>query len=123
VNRQIGRDNLKIPPVKLQHIGSSYKNSDSWIAVSEDLIIAYIYLDVAAVLTKDELKATILHDICHVKIQHLEIRTLSQEIEADVCAYDYGIGANVLMSAIDKLVPNGAEKNERIRALKELIRI
>ena len=120
LNRQIRDGNLDIPPIQLQHVGASYKTSHSWIAVSDDLVVAYMYQDVVIMLTKDELMATILHDVCHVKLEHLETRVLKQEVEADLCAYGYRAKPEALISAMSKLTLDKYETAERIKALEQL---
>ena len=119
LNRQIRRGNLNIPPIELQYVGASYRTSHGWITVGDGLIIAYMYQDFVPILTRDELMAVVLHDVCHVKLKHSETRTLKQEIEGDLCAYGNGARTEALISAMNKLTLNEYETAERIKALQQ----
>jgi len=121
LSQSIEKNNPELPPIQLRDIGISYKDSDSWITVNDNLIIVFLYSDVANILTKAEIEAYALHEIGHVKLKHYGrryySRVIQEEISADIFAIMSGVKVDVLISAINKLSSNNDERSARIEVL------
>lgn len=120
LNATVIKENPELPPIKLLDSSSSYKTADSWMSIGSDVIMVFLYRDVSSALTKDELRAVVLHEVGHAKLKHSEDRVLKQEIEADLFSFHFGASPTALISAIRKLSPNSDEREERIKALEQL---
>lgn len=129
LHRKIKEANLNLPPVELFDSDFSYKTPGrrmSWIVTNRDnsLITIVIYRDVLAPLNSDEIQAFALHDLCHLVLGHLDDnpltrkpRNVQMEKDADKCAVDSGINPKVMVSTINKLVPDSDWRVQRLNAL------
>ena len=124
LNRAIKKSKLNLPPVKLYNSELSYKSPGrSWIAVSEDLILIFLYHDVSNILNTNEILAVAVHELGHTVLSHknsglIYQRSIENEKNADKFAINSGIDPNTLISAIDKLIAEDQEKTERIAAFR-----
>ena len=121
LDQSVRKNNPELPPIKLRDIGISYKDSNSWMTIDDNLIIVFLHSDVANLLTKAEIEAYALHEIGHVKLKHFGrsyfSRVVQEEISADIFAIMSGVKADVMISAINKLSFNNDEKSARIEVL------
>ena len=124
LNETVRKTNPEFPKIKFSNSSSSYKSPDqSWIMISDELILITLFRDVASVLNSIEVKAVAVHELCHVILGHIETnpllqeRSIRKEKDADNCAVNSGIDPNTLVSAIRKLAPEGEEKSQRISVL------
>ena len=126
LRKKIEDANLNLPPVVIYDSDLSYRTPGtrrSWILPDKDngLITIVIYRDVLSSLNSDEIQAFALHDLGHFILNHpsgpLTRRNVSMEEEADKFAIDSGIDPKVLTSAINKLVRDSDEKQERLRLI------
>lgn len=120
VNTALTKENPELPPIKLRDSADSHKTANGWISISDDVIVVFLYRDISAILTKEELRAVVLHEVGHAKLKHSETRMLQQEIEADLFSFSSGANLRALISAINKLSLNKYETIERVNALKQL---
>ena len=124
VSKTVQKDNPELPPIELWDLRSSYKTSNRWMAVSDNLIIIFLHADVSSILTKKELEAAVLHEVGHVKLKHVGrihyTRITQEEIDADTFAVKSGAEIGALISAINKLSPDNDEKVARLTALEHL---
>lgn len=126
LNRAIKKANLDLPTVRLYESSLSYKvPGRSWIRFQEDLIVIYLYQDVASVLTINEVQAVAVHELGHKILGHIRSpghllpRNIQEEKDADKFAVELGIQAKFLISAIEKLGEEASrEKIERIAILE-----
>lgn len=124
LNQAIKRSNLNLPPVKLFNSELSYKSQGrSWIAVSDNLILIFLYRDVSSILNANEVLAVAVHELGHTVLGHKSLgstyhRNLKDEKNADKFAVDSGIDPNTLVSAISKF--DEEFKTERVSALAQL---
>ena len=126
LNKAIRQGNLNIPPVKFFDINKSCGELKSWFYSDEDLTIIFLCRGLSNTLTKDEVIAYSVHEICHISLGHAETtllkvgvnqRDINKEKEADRCAVSSRVDPTILMSAINKLSPDNNEKLERIADL------
>lgn len=123
LNDAIKKSSLNLPPVKLYNSELSYKNPGrSWIAISDDFMVIFLFSDVANTLNTNEVLAVSVHEVCHVILDHKSsvlfyYRDVRKEIDADKCTVESGIDPKLLISALNKLAPENYERSERITAL------
>lgn len=123
LNDAIKKSGLNLPPVKLYNSELSYKNPGrSWIAISDDFIVIFLFSDVANTLNANEVLAVTVHEIGHAVMGHTApvsyyYRDIKKEVDADKFAVDSGVDPRFLISALNKLAPDDHEKQERITAL------
>lgn len=120
VNTIVTKENPGFPPIKLRDSADSYKTANGWVSISDDMIVVFLYRDISTVLTKEELRAVVLHEVCHAKLKHSETRILKQEVDADLCSFSSGASPGALISAINKLSMDDYETIERVKILEQL---
>ena len=123
LNKAIRKSNLDLPSIKFYNSELSYKSPGrSWMVVSDNTIIIFLYKDVSSVLNADEVMAVAVHELGHFILDHrtsdlVYKRNTAHEIAADKFAVDSGISPVLIISALNKLSPDNYEKSERILAL------
>lgn len=117
-----------LPPIRFYDVNTSYRVANSWMAAGEDLILVFLFSDIPGLLTREEIEAYATHEVCHVKLGHIRNKThearrnIAEEITADTCAVESGVGADVLISAIVKLSAETDDVTGRIGYLGQFIK-
>jgi len=133
LNKAIKQGNLNIRPVRFDELNRSCGEFNSWYYDDDYLTIIYLCRDLSNLLTKDEVVAYSVHELCHILLGHNDKnvprtsnkqRNIEEEIDADYCAVESKVDPVILTEAIRKLASDDPwinEKNRRILFLEKLI--